>query len=177
VSNFELKNFQSEDMKRFIEEYGIVFEQGGLTRMAGKIYGWLLICDPEKQTAADIAEMIDASIASVSTNLRNLLQFRMIEKTGVPGERASYYKISYNSWHTIMSNKLYLMEKMEKLAKQGLELITDKPEDIKKRLIISSYFYKYLNAEFKKILENFNKEYFVDGEFRVPGNKKPKGEK
>ena len=37
--------------KNFIEETGIVFEQTGLTRMSGRMFGWLLISDPPYQSA------------------------------------------------------------------------------------------------------------------------------
>ena len=41
----------------FVEEAGIVFEQTGLPRMAGRIFGWLLICDPPHQSTDQLAEV------------------------------------------------------------------------------------------------------------------------
>ena len=41
---------------RFIEEMGQFLGGYGMTPMAGRMWGWLLLCDPPEQTAAQIAE-------------------------------------------------------------------------------------------------------------------------
>ena len=50
-------NLQNEE-KKFIEEVGIVFEQTGLPRMAGRIFGWLLLSDPPHQSNIQLAEAL-----------------------------------------------------------------------------------------------------------------------
>ena len=61
-------NLQLEK-KRFIEEVGLLFEQTGLPRMAGRILGWLLIANPPHQTTSHLTEALLASKASISTVL------------------------------------------------------------------------------------------------------------
>ena len=79
-------NLQNEE-KKFIEEVGIVFEQTGLPRMAGRVFGWLLISDPPYQSPAELAEVLMASKGSISTTTRLLLQLGLVERFIIPGER------------------------------------------------------------------------------------------
>lgn len=44
----------------------------GVPPIAGRILGWLMICDPPEQSAGQIAEAIGASRASLVTNMRML---------------------------------------------------------------------------------------------------------
>ena len=45
--------------------------------MAGRMWGWLLICDPPEQTAADIAEALQASRGAISGTARILTDGRV----------------------------------------------------------------------------------------------------
>ena len=38
----------------------------GMTPMAGRMRGWLLICDPPEQTAAELADALQASRGAIS---------------------------------------------------------------------------------------------------------------
>jgi hypothetical protein len=44
-----------------------VAAQDGVPLIAGRILGWLMICDPPEQSAAERAEAIGASRASLTT--------------------------------------------------------------------------------------------------------------
>ena len=44
----------------------------GMTPMAGRMWGWLLICEPAEQTAAEIAEALHASRGAISGTARIL---------------------------------------------------------------------------------------------------------
>ena len=46
------------EKQHFAEEVGLFFERSGMTRMAGRILGWLLVCDPPHQTLNDLAEAL-----------------------------------------------------------------------------------------------------------------------
>ncbi|MBA3470937.1 MAG: hypothetical protein H0T53_14985 [Herpetosiphonaceae bacterium] len=65
---------QRTHARQFVEKVGLLYEQVGLQRMAGRILGWLLICDPPAQSAADLAAALDASKGSISGITRQLFQ-------------------------------------------------------------------------------------------------------
>jgi DNA-binding transcriptional regulator GbsR (MarR family) len=79
--------------KQFAEEVGVVFERLGLPRMAGRIFGWLLVSDPIQQSPEQISSALLASRGSVSTTTRFLTQLGLIERQGVPGVRHLVFRI------------------------------------------------------------------------------------
>lgn len=69
----------------YAERIAVFYEKaGGIPRMAGRIMGWLLICDPPQQNAAELGQVLSASKGSISTMTRWLLQIGLINKTAVP---------------------------------------------------------------------------------------------
>ena len=62
----------THDEAAFVEEMGQYLASYGMTPMAGRMWGWLLICEPPEQTAAEIAEALQASRGSVSGTARLL---------------------------------------------------------------------------------------------------------
>ncbi|MEZ4612205.1 MAG: MarR family transcriptional regulator [Caldilineaceae bacterium] len=76
-----------EQKRQFLEDFALHMEHQGLPRMAGRILAWLLICDPPEQSMPDLVEVLQASKSSVSTMTRHLIQFGMIERVSLPGER------------------------------------------------------------------------------------------
>ena len=52
-------------MGRYLGQYG-------LPPMAGRMWGWLLVCDPVEQTAGQLAEALHASRGSISGTGRML---------------------------------------------------------------------------------------------------------
>src|SRR5437762_2128546 len=77
-----------EELRQLVEEIGLWFERSGVPRMAGRVLGWLLLCDPAEQTMQQLADHLDASMGSISTMLRLLGQLGLIEKSSIPGERS-----------------------------------------------------------------------------------------
>ncbi len=66
----------------------LFFEEMGFPRMAGRILGWLLICDPPEQSAGQLAGVLQASKGSLSTMTRLLIQMGLVERVGLPGSAA-----------------------------------------------------------------------------------------
>ena len=44
----------TDKKQQFVEECGLYFEGIGLTRIAGRVIGWLLICDPPYQLQSEL---------------------------------------------------------------------------------------------------------------------------
>src|SRR6476661_7923271 len=75
---------------RFIEEMGQFLGGYGMTPMAGRMWGWLLLCEPPEQTAAEIAEALQASRGAISGTARILTQAGFIRRTTKRGDRREY---------------------------------------------------------------------------------------
>ena len=75
----------------FVEEMGQYLASYGMTPMAGRMWGWLLISDPPEQTAAEIAEALQASRGAISGTARILASAGMIRRTTRRGDRREYF--------------------------------------------------------------------------------------
>lgn len=91
-----------ESVQRFVERMGLVCEKEGMARIAGRILGLLLACDGPF-SLDEIAERLQVSKASVSTNARMLEQLGMIERVSEPGDRRDFYRVQDDPWERMLS--------------------------------------------------------------------------
>ena len=78
--------------RELIEEFGLLHEQMGGTRMTGRVSGWLLLCEPPVQSLTEIADGLGVSKAAVSGAARLLLTGRIVERVSEPGQRGDFYR-------------------------------------------------------------------------------------
>jgi len=113
------------EAKHFVEEAGLLFELMGLPRMAGRIFGWLLISNPPHQSLGELAESLQASKGSVSTMTRLLIQISLIERISLPGKRRDYFRIKINAWSQLTEQRLAQITAFRQLAERGLKLFEE----------------------------------------------------
>ena len=148
-----------DEMKRFAEEVGIVFEQTGLPRMAGRIFGWLLISAPPYQSPGELAEALMASRGSISTMTRLLIQLGLVERFGMLGERHAYFRIRSDAWQHLMGRGLKDEIKMfRQIAQRGLAILADETHPSRKWLEEMRDVYAFLEREFPALLERWEQE-------------------
>ncbi len=95
----------------------------GMPKMAGRVLGWLMVCDPAEQTAAQLAEELDASKGAVSGATGWLVRTKLIERLHVRGERADRFRIRPEAWAEQIRDQATLLETRALLA-QGLDAIS-----------------------------------------------------
>jgi DNA-binding transcriptional regulator GbsR (MarR family) len=156
----EKKN-SANDASGFVEKMGVWFAQMGIPRMAGRIFGWLLICDPPHQTAQELAEAVGASMGSISTNTRLLLQYRIVDRIGLPGQRRTFFRVRPMAWAEMVRYEIEQVRSLKELAEQGLELFEKRGSSVKERLMemrdINAFFEKEMPALLER-LENHMKK-------------------
>ncbi len=142
--------------RQFIEEFGIVMEQTGLPRMAGRILGWLLISTPPHQSSEQLVNGLEASKGSISSMTRFLIQVSLIERMSLPGVRRDYFRIRADAWHNMIRRGLEDEIKMvRQLAERALELLADKPPRTRQWLEEMCNAYNFLEREFPTLLERW----------------------
>jgi DNA-binding transcriptional regulator GbsR (MarR family) len=146
------------EKKHFVEDAGLLFEQGGMPRMAGRIIGWLLICNPPHQSLPELGEILGASKASISTMTRLLLQMGLIERVGLPGHRRDHFRIKPGAFDTLMENHLEEIKNGLQLVERGLTLVASQPPDLKQRLKEARELYAFFDREYPVLLERWEKE-------------------
>ena len=146
----------SNEEKSFIEEVGIGFEETGLPRMTGRLFGWLLISDPPHQSSAELAEVLMASKGSISTSTRFLIQMGLVERFVIPGVRYDYFRLKGESLQWIVKHGLEDEIKIFKgIAEKGMELMKDAASC--RRLWLEEMYdrYTFLQEEFPRLMERY----------------------
>jgi len=149
---------ERRERMEFVEDLGILFEKMGVPRMAGRIWGWLLVCDPPHQTAAELAEAVSASAGSISTMARLLVQFGLIERIGLPRRRSRFYRIKAGGFTQLLRAKMALTTEVRKMAERGLALLKDEPPEMRRRLEAYRDFYAFFEREFPDLIAKWNQE-------------------
>ena len=150
-------NTQAEE-KHFVEDVGIFFEREGMPRMAGRVLGWLMICDPPYQSPAELAEALLASKGSISTMTRLLIRIGLIERFVIPGERHDHFRIKPGAWGHMMEQGVDQIKVVRQLAERGLELTKGK------NLLTRQWFdemrdmYAFFEREFPALVERWEEE-------------------
>ena len=151
-----MKNIRQAEEQQFVEEVGLVFEQTGLPRMAGRILGWLLISDPPHQSTDQLIEALMASRGSISTMTRHLIQIGLIERLSLPGVRRDYFRLRPDAWqHMIRRGLVDEIKMVRQLAEHGLALLADKTPLTRKWLAEMRDVYIFLEQEFPILLERW----------------------
>ena len=83
----------------FVARMGLFFEMTGGPRTMGRLYGWLLICDPPQQSLSELTTALSVSKASVSTVARQLQDSGMIERLPSPS-RQHHYRVTPGGFTT-----------------------------------------------------------------------------
>ncbi len=140
----------------FVEEVGIVFEQTGLPRMAGRIFGWLLISDPPHQNTDQIAKGLLASKGSISTTTRLLIQHGLVERLSLAGVRHDYFRLRSDALGHMVERGIEDEVKMfRQLAEHGLGLVTSKASETRKSLEEMHALYLFLERELSVLQERW----------------------
>ena len=153
------KNERRFEEKHFIEDVGLLFEESGHPRMAGRILGCLLISDQLYLSSTELAEMLQASKGSLSTMTRFLLQMGLIERVGLPGRRRDYFQIKSGAWTQLVRHAVYELTALRKLAERGLELMEAQDSELKQRLQEARDLFSYMEREYPVLIERWENEH------------------
>ena len=157
---------QQFEEKRFVEDIGILFEQTGLPRMAGRILGWLSISDSPHQTTDELAEALMASKGSISTMTRLLIRIGLIERISLPGQRRDYFRIKTGASYQLLKDTLDQTIAFRQLMERGLELTEGKAHFNRQWLEEMRDMYAFFEQEFPALLERWEQER-KEGELQV----------
>ncbi len=97
-------------------------EQHGMPPITGRVLGWLLICDPPEQSAAEIALAIGASRASLTTNTQILIAAGLVRPMTRPRERTTYYRVDDDAWERILRRRIEGIASFRAITREGVAI-------------------------------------------------------
>lgn len=145
--------------QEYAEEFGLYFEHMGMTRMSGRILGWLMVCDPPHQTINELAGALQASKGSISTMTRVLMQIGIVERFSMPGQRRDLYRVRTGGWAAAVESSIAEYRNFRELAERGLGLLDGEPSGARVRLEDMRDVYGFFEHEMPGLIERYKQEH------------------
>ena len=139
----------------FVEQMGGYFEANGLTRLAGRLLGWLLVCEPERQSSEELAAALGASSGGISTNARMLSQFGFIERLAVAGDRRTFFRLRPNAFAAGERQRIRTMADLQAMADAGLHALRGSAPERGRRLREMRDLTAYMESVLATALDEF----------------------
>jgi DNA-binding transcriptional regulator GbsR (MarR family) len=140
---------------RYVEDVGLLMETQGMPRMAGRILGWLWICDPPEQSANDLAEVLRASKGSISTMTTLLTRANLIERVALPGHRRDYYRARPDGVSYLVRDGMRVITAMREVLDRGLALVAHQPPALRERLTDWRDVMAFMEREYPALLDHW----------------------
>lgn len=145
----------TDDEAELVEQMSQMLAEAGLARIAGRVWAWLLICEPPQQTASDLAEQLHASRGAISGAVRTLATAGLIRRTSRPGDRREYFHVPAGSIIAVLNARLPVTTAWRRLAERGLDVLKDRPPASRARLQEVHDVYAFMEQELPSMLDRF----------------------
>ena len=96
--------------------------------IAGRLIGYLAVCDPPQQTIADLADALLASRSAITGAVKLLEGYRAVHRTRAAGDRVDRVSLDPAGLEPKGFDAAGYRE-MAALAREGLSLLNDAPPD------------------------------------------------
>lgn len=131
---------EEDGIGRFIEQMGLYAQGDGVARIAGRLFGYFVV-HGGPVSFADLAQALQVSRASVSTNARTLVSIGMIERVTRPGDRQDYYQLAESPFLRMIETYIKRMRAMQEILQQADKSIPRHMTATHRRLAQMSDFY------------------------------------
>lgn len=105
------------------------WETGTGSRTAGRILGWLMICEPAHRSSAQLVDDLHLSAGSVSTQTTVLERIGFLERVTFPGDRVAYYRLPEGVWVELMRTEQQRIAEMRELAAAASAVLPEERPD------------------------------------------------
>jgi DNA-binding transcriptional regulator GbsR (MarR family) len=101
----------TEAKQQFIQSWGVLGSQWGINRTMAQVHALLLIsCKP--LSTDDIMEELSISRGNANMNVRDLMNWGLVDKVIVPGDRKEYFNAEKDIWK-VATRIMYQRKKRE----------------------------------------------------------------
>lgn len=131
----------------FVDAVAAFFASEGLPLIAGRVIGWLLICEPREQHADELAAALGASRSSIGNATRMLTPSGLVRGVRRRGERHEYFRIDPDSWSAMLAARYAKTAAFRAVLEDGLGVLDDAPTARRERLESVHELYTFLEGE------------------------------
>jgi DNA-binding transcriptional regulator GbsR (MarR family) len=115
----------TEARQQFISSWGAFGTHWGINRTMAQIHALLLV-SPDPLTQDDIMEELNISRGNTNMNIRELINWGLVERVLLPGERKEYFTAEKDIWKVV---KQIVKERKKRELEPMLQLL-DKLEEV-----------------------------------------------
>jgi DNA-binding transcriptional regulator GbsR (MarR family) len=133
--------------------------QAGFPRTPARIFVALLTADDSSLTAAQLADLLQTSPASVSSGARYLVQVGLITAEGEPGSRRQHYRMSVDVWQDIVTLRDRQFTRWAAELADGVRILgSDSPAGL--RMAETVRYFEFISAEMAGLLKRWRQQDF-----------------
>jgi DNA-binding transcriptional regulator GbsR (MarR family) len=133
---------------------GQTFEADGFTRIGGRLFGHLLLAD-RPLSLDQIAEALQVSKASVSTDARRMLEKGVLVRSGKPGDRRDYWEVAPDFFASLMQHRVERWRRLNVLIGELKSRSPNPAASVRARLRYMEDVYAYISERVDDALESW----------------------
>lgn len=115
--------------------------------MAGRILGYLMVCENGYASFDELVGALHASKGSISQNVQMLVNQEMIVPKPVPHDRKTYYTFSESKMYEVMEKKMKSVAVFQDIFQQALTFQNEKTGSRQDKLRELVDFYAWMAEE------------------------------
>ncbi len=148
---------ESEPVARFVEQMGLICEYDNLPRIAGRILG-LLIVEEGAFSLRELAEKLQVSRGSVSTNARMLTDVGVVERVSLPGDRQDYYQLAPNPFERMLGRMMVGLKQAVAIFDEAAASFPNDRQTAKERIGQMARFHRAAAETLAELIERSVKQ-------------------
>ena len=146
----------TEAKQQFISSWGAFGTHWGINRTMAQIHALLLV-SPEPLTQDDMMEELNISRGNTNMNIRELINWGLVERVLLPGERKEYFTAEKDIWKVVKQivkeRKKRELEPMLQLLDRLVEVEGDRRDKNVKTFVDTVSSIKKLGRQADKTLD------------------------
>ncbi len=101
--------------REFIDRMGQAAETDGMSPIASRLFA-LLLLSAEPRSLDELADELQVSKASISTDARRLLERGAVERVSRPADRRDYYQLAPNFFAAVIRARIARWRRIQEIA-------------------------------------------------------------
>ncbi len=140
----------------FTDRMGLLFEAEGQPRIAGRIFGYLLLSD-DPRSLDQLSQALQVSKASASTNARLLADKGVLERVCRPADRHDYYHVAPDLFSRTMAERMRRWQRFTETVGEARRTLPIRSERVRARLRGYETAYAYMVEAIGESLERWER--------------------
>ena len=145
----------SKAAREFILHWGEMGSRWGVNRTVAQVHA-LLYLSPQPLTAEDIAEALSVARSNVSSSLRELQNWQLVQATHQMGDRRDFFSTSHDVWQLFLTVVQQRVEReieptIAALGRLASEARTEKQPEVTARITAMHAFLQELHGWYQQV--------------------------